>query len=137
MKHAGGRTRRRCCWAWWWAPRAAPSAWRWVWPACSPGRCWARLYGALFGLLGAERATSPGSGLLWSLAYAFLLWLAIPAGILPLVAGGMPAMGMLDTARAHFPELVAYLICFGVPLGLLPGRMGHQSQAGRGGFARV
>ena len=79
------------------------------------------LYGALFGLLGAERATTPGTGLLWSLAYAFLLWLAIPAGILPVVAGGMPAMGMLGTARAHFPELVAYVICFGVPLGLLLG----------------
>ena len=58
---------------------------------------------------------------MWSLAYAFLLWLAVPAGILPVVAGGMPAMGMLDTARAHFPELVAYLICFGLPLGLFVG----------------
>src|SRR5260370_11079652 len=29
----------------------------------------------------------------------------------------MPSMGMLDTARYHFPELVAYIVCFGVPLG--------------------
>jgi len=79
------------------------------------------VYGALFGVLGASRANTPGAGLMWSLAYAFLLWLAIPAGLLPVVAGGMPAMGMLDTARAHFPELVAYLICFGLPLGLLLG----------------
>ena len=79
------------------------------------------LYGALFGLLGASRAATPGAGLMWSLAYAFLLWLAVPAGILPVVAGGMPAMGMLDTARAHFPELVAYIICYGLPLGLMVG----------------
>ncbi len=30
-------------------------------------------------------------------------------------------MGMLDEARAHFPELVAYLLCFGLPLGFLNG----------------
>ena len=85
------------------------------------GMVFGALYGAIFGLLVAARATTPGAGLMWSLAYAFLLWLAIPAGILPVVAGGMPAMGMLDTARAHFPELVAYLICFGLPLGLVVG----------------
>src|SRR5579859_1398816 len=79
------------------------------------------LYGAIFGLLGSQRATTPGAGLIWSLAYAFILWLAIPAGVSPVVVGGMPAMGMLDTARAHFPELVAYVICFGVPLGLVLG----------------
>jgi len=79
------------------------------------------LYGALFGVLGAARANTPGAGLMWSLAYAFLLWLAIPAGLLPVVAGGMPAMGMLDTARAHFAELVACLICFGIPLGVALG----------------
>ena len=27
-------------------------------------------------------------------------------------------MGMLDAARAHFPQLIGYLLCFGVPLGL-------------------
>ena len=85
------------------------------------GAVFGALYGAIFGLLGASRANTPGAGLMWSLAYAFLLWLALPAGVLPVVAGGMPAMGMLDTARAHFPELVAYLICFGLPLGLLVG----------------
>jgi uncharacterized membrane protein YagU involved in acid resistance len=30
-------------------------------------------------------------------------------------------MGMLDTARSHFPELVAYITCLGVPLGLALG----------------
>src|SRR5262245_4224432 len=79
------------------------------------------LYGALFALLAARRAVSPGAGLLWGLGFAFALWMAIPAGIVPVLMGGAPAMGMLDTARAHFPELIAYTICYGAPLGLALG----------------
>ncbi len=84
------------------------------------------LYGLLFALLAARRAVSPGAGLLWGLGYALLLWLAGPAGLFPLFggAGGASAMGMLDTARAHFPELVAYLLCFGLPLGVTLGILG-------------
>jgi uncharacterized membrane protein YagU involved in acid resistance len=96
------------------------------------------VYGLLFAPLTAPRAISPGAGLLWGLGYAFILWLAIPAGILPVVMGGMPAMGMLDTARAHFPELVAYVLCFGVPLGLASGITGglrHQRQPGQAEFS--
>jgi hypothetical protein len=82
------------------------------------------LYGLLFALLAAPRAISPGAGLLWGLAYAFILWLAIPAGIVPVLMGGMPSMGMLDVARAHFPELVAYTLGFGAPLGVVLGAWG-------------
>ncbi len=84
------------------------------------------LYGLLFALLAARRAVSPGAGLLWGLGYALLLWLAGPAGLFPLLggAGGASAMGMLDTARAHFSELVAYLLCFGLPLGVTLGILG-------------
>src|SRR3989442_2545118 len=81
------------------------------------------LYGLIFALLGAPRATSPGAGLLWGIGYALLLWLAGPAGVFPLLVQA-PAMGMLDTARVHFPELIAYLLCFGVPLGLTLGIWG-------------
>jgi uncharacterized membrane protein YagU involved in acid resistance len=81
------------------------------------------LYGLLFALLAARRTVSPGAGLLWGLGYALLLWLAGPAGLFPLL-GGRQAMGMLDVARAHFPELVAYLLCFGLPLGLTLGILG-------------
>src|SRR5215469_13927869 len=81
-------------------------------------------YGLLFALLVEHRAVTPGAGLLWGLGYAFILWLAIPAGIVPVLMGGMPAMGMLDTARAHFPELVAYMLGFGTPLGLALGAWG-------------
>ena len=80
-------------------------------------------YGLIFALLGASRANSRGAGLIWGLGYAFLLWLAIPAGILPVAMGSMPDMGMLDAARAHFPELVAYVLCFGMPLGLTLGTL--------------
>src|SRR6266478_4929277 len=78
------------------------------------------LYGLLFALLAAPRAISPGSGLLWGLGHAFILWLAIPAGIVPVLMGGMPAMGMLDTARAHFSEFVAYMLRLRTPLTLFP-----------------
>lgn len=81
------------------------------------------LYGLLFAFLAVSRATTPGAGLLWSLGYSFILWLAIPAGIVPFLMGGMPAMGMLDTARAHFAELVAYMLCFGTPLGIALGTL--------------
>jgi len=74
--------------------------------------------GALFGLMLRRRATSPGIGLTWGVGLAFLYWLAVPAGIVPVLVGSMPSMGMLDAARSHFPQLVACLLCFGVPLGL-------------------
>jgi hypothetical protein len=94
------------------------------------------LYGLVFALLAAPRAVSAGSGLLWGLGYAFILWVAIPAGILPVLVGGMAAMGMLDAARAHFPELVAYTLGFGTPLGLALGAWGGlQSYPGQPRFS--
>jgi uncharacterized membrane protein YagU involved in acid resistance len=96
------------------------------------------IYGLLFAILAAPRAVSPGAGLLWGLGYAFILWLVMPAGILPVLMGRMPAMGMLDTARAHFPELVTYVLCFGAPLGLASGTLGAlrpQAQAEQARFS--
>ena len=93
------------------------------------------IYGAIFALLAAPRAATPGAGLLWGLGYALLLWLAGPAGLFPLL-GAAHAMGMLDTARAHFPELLAYVLCFGVPLGLTLGTWGSlRSQPDRARFS--
>jgi len=82
------------------------------------------LYGLFFGLLCRRRVNGPGAGLIWGLGYSFLLWVAIPAGLLPVAMEGMPTMGMLDAARANFPELVAYVLCFGLPLGLVSGIFG-------------
>lgn len=76
--------------------------------------------GGCFALLTRSRATTPGAGLLWALAFSFLLWIAAPAGVLPRITSH-GAMEMLDAARAHFSELIGYLLIFGAPLGLVLG----------------
>ena len=82
------------------------------------------LFGLAFGLFFAYRATSSGAGLIWGLGAAFLLWLVLPAGILPLLAGSGRSMAKLADAREQFPELVAYLICLGMPVGVTLGVRG-------------
>ena len=81
------------------------------------------VYGVVFASLFARRATTPGAGLLWGLAFALALWLIIPANLMPMFAGTMRQAGMLDAARAAFPALVAYLLCFGLPLGVGAGTL--------------
>jgi uncharacterized membrane protein YagU involved in acid resistance len=80
-------------------------------------------YGALFAWLAGARATSAGAGLVFGLAFALLLWLAGPIGLFPLLRGDHGACE-LSAARAHFGELVAYLLAFGVPLGMVLGVLG-------------
>jgi len=87
------------------------------------------LYGLIFALVGARRMTDPGTGLIWGLGYAFVLWLAVPTGIIPVVMDGMPMMGMLDMAQIHFQELAAYILCVGAPLGLSLGAWGSIQSA--------
>ena len=82
------------------------------------------LFGLAFGLFFAPRATSSGAGLIWGLGAAFLLWLVFPAGILSLLAGSDHSMAKLTDARNQFPELVAYLICLGMPVGVTLGIRG-------------
>ena len=79
------------------------------------------IYGLLFALLlRPSHAAHAGAGLLWGLGYALLLWLAVPTGLMPLLHN-VAEMGMLDIARTHFSELIAYLLFFGAPLGLIVG----------------
>jgi hypothetical protein len=82
------------------------------------------LFGVAFGLFFAHRATSSGAGLIWGLGAAFLLWLVLPAGVLPLLAGSGHGMAKIADAREQFPELVAYLICLGMPVGIALGIRG-------------
>lgn len=82
------------------------------------------LFGLAYGLFFAHRATSSGAGLIWGLGAAFLLWLVLPAGILPLLIGSGHSMAKLADARDQFPELVAYLICLGMPVGVTLGVRG-------------
>ena len=81
------------------------------------------LFGVTFGLLFSQRATSPGAGLIWGLAAAQLLWIVVPAGILPL-RHASHSKGMLSDARASFPQLVGFLICLGMPVGVTLGTWG-------------
>src|SRR5271155_2732540 len=50
------------------------------------------VYGVLFALLFSKRSSGAGSGLLWSLSYAFLLWLAVVTVILQLVDAGVTSL---------------------------------------------
>jgi uncharacterized membrane protein YagU involved in acid resistance len=84
----------------------------------------APLFGLVFALFFSKRATSPGAGLIWSLGFVFFLWLAVPAGLGHLLSGSRRVESMFGDAREHFPELVAYLVCLGAPLGLILGICG-------------
>ena len=93
------------------------------------------LFGLAFGLFFAQRATSAGAGLIWGVGCALLLWVMVPAGILPMLAGSTRSMGMLSDARAQFPELVAYLLCLGMSVGVALGiRGGLRSSAKQSQF---
>jgi len=82
------------------------------------GGCFGLAFGALLGPF----IDSPGSGLIWGEGAAFLLWLLLPARAMPLWNNGaLPAKTMLVATRQQLPELVSYLICLGIPLGLTIG----------------
>jgi hypothetical protein len=84
----------------------------------------AALFGLIFGLFFSKRATSPGAGLIWGIGSAFFLWIAIPAGLGPLFSGFGPSGSMLGDAQEHFPDLVAYIVCLGMPVGIVLGIRG-------------
>jgi uncharacterized membrane protein YagU involved in acid resistance len=79
------------------------------------------VFGALFAIVFANRATDRGSGLLWGLSYAFLLWLAVVPGAQVISAN---LSSTFETQRDNFPELAGYIVCFGMPLGLVLGTLG-------------
>jgi hypothetical protein len=79
------------------------------------------LYGVLFALIFWNRSLDRGSGLVWGLAYAFLLWLAVVPGAQVISAN---LSSSFQTQRDNFPELVGYILCFGTPLGLMLGTFG-------------
>ncbi|HKD13531.1 MAG TPA: hypothetical protein VKE71_03210 [Candidatus Angelobacter sp.] len=92
----------------------------------SLGRC--LLLGSIFGLAFsfflAKRATTPGAGLIWGLASALFLWFLVPAGIDLLRMGPASSSSMLTDAQERFPQLVAYLVCLGMPVGVVLGIVG-------------
>ena len=78
-------------------------------------------FGLVFGIFFARRATSAGAGLIWGLAAAFLMWLVFPAGLVPIFTKGAHSMAGLGDTRDQFPLLVGYLVCLGMPVGLVLG----------------
>jgi uncharacterized membrane protein YagU involved in acid resistance len=93
------------------------------------------VYGLGFALLASPRATTPGAGLLWGLAYALLLWLMNPLGLSTLLTSATPD-AMLAGLRARFPALAAHLLCFGIPLGIVLGTArGLEDQRGETPFS--
>ena len=82
------------------------------------------LFGLVFGFFFSKRATSPGAGLIWSLGFAFFVWIAVPASLGHLLSRNRHAETMFGGAQHHFPDLVAYLVCLGMPVGLILGICG-------------
>ncbi len=76
------------------------------------------LYGVLFAVVFSKRAQDRGSGLQWGLSYSVLLWLAVVPGAQVIAAN---LSNTFSTQRDNFPDLVGYMLCFGVPLGLVLG----------------
>src|SRR5215471_15221004 len=60
------------------------------------------LFALAFGFFFARRATSPGAGLIWGLAFATLAWIVVPAGLLPMLARTRSGIFLSD-ARERFP----------------------------------
>jgi hypothetical protein len=85
-------------------------------------------FGLLFGLFFARRASSAGAGLIWGLSAALLLWIVLPVLETSLHADGHELSNMLDETRKRFPELVAYLVCLGMPIGIALGVRGGLHQ---------
>jgi uncharacterized membrane protein YagU involved in acid resistance len=82
------------------------------------------VFGLVFGLCFAKRAATPGAGLIWGLGSALLLWFLLPDGVHPLLSPSTASAHMLNDAQEHFPQLVAYLVCLGMPVGLVLGIRG-------------
>ena len=86
------------------------------------------VYGLLFALAFSNRVFDRGSGFLWGLAYAFLLWLAVVPGAQVISAN---LSRNFATQRDNFPDLTGYILCFGAPLGLALGTVRGWSNAAR------
>ena len=92
-------------------------------------------FGLAFAFLFDRHATSAGAGLIWGLAAAFLMWVVFPAGLGPLFSRGFHSMGAVGDARDQFPLLVGYLVCLGMPVGLVLGiRNGMRATASESQF---
>jgi hypothetical protein len=79
------------------------------------------IFGLAFSFLCATRTRTPGAGLIWGLGGALFSWFL--ASVELLVPAGSVATKLSDT-QARFPQLVGYLICLGMPVGVVLGMRG-------------
>ena len=86
--------------------------------------------GTLFCLVLGRRKIAIGGGLLWGVAYAFMLWLVVIA--VTNAVRGTATMPMFDLARAAFPQLAAYVVTLGIPIGLVLGSIDAARSASAG-----
>src|SRR5260370_8067900 len=75
-------------------------------------------FGLAFGLFFARRATSPGAALIWGLGSSFLLWILTAGAFFHFLAPTGRFAMRLEDAQGHFAELVAYVLCLGMPVGV-------------------
>jgi hypothetical protein len=80
-------------------------------------------FGLVFGLVFSKRASTAGAGLIWGLGSALLFWFLILAASM-LRLGTHDSNVMLEDARGRFSVLVASLVCFGAPVGVVLGIRG-------------
>ena len=80
-------------------------------------------FGLIFGLVFSKRASTAGAGLIWGLGSALLFWFLILAASM-LRLGIHDSNVMLEDARGRFSVLVASLVCFGAPVGVVHGIRG-------------
>jgi MFS family permease len=79
------------------------------------------LFGLIFSFLCATRTRTPGAGLIWGLGGALFLWYLAPVELLVRASSFAT---MLSDTQARFPQLVGYLVCLGMPVGVALGIRG-------------
>ena len=82
------------------------------------------IFALAFSFFFAKRTTTPGAGLIWGVASALLFWLVAHGGIDLLFARTARSAAMLNDAQQRFPQLVACLVCLGMPVGIVLGIAG-------------
>lgn len=82
------------------------------------------LFGLVFGLFFSRRAATPGAGLIWGLGAAFLFWIVVHAGSTLWFVRSARTPEMLPHLKQHFDDLVSYVVCLGMPVGVALGVRG-------------
>lgn len=91
---------------------------------------------ALSAALLRERVRDTGEGLIWGLAVSFLLWLGAPVHLV-LTARSIGELSARQSVFERMPELIAWVVCFGAPLGTLLGALAPATRRSADGHGRT